>query len=472
MAVVGAGVTGLATAYLLARSRTAMRLEVFEAEAQVGGKARTTVRDGYTVDWGPNGFLAGVPDTIELVRDLGLAGELQPASPAARRRYLYHDGGLRPLPSTPQAFLVSEVVPPAGRLRAALEPALARRLAGGPREREESVHAFLARHFGATFAVALADVLVAGIAAGDARELSLDALFPRLRAMEQAHGSLVRALLAQQRDARQRRAAASGDDDAAGGPRRPAARLTSFRQGGMQRLLDALAQALPAPVRLATPVAALEHDGADPHPYALRLASGRREAFDDVVIATPAPAAAALLRPLAPAAADALAAIPYAGVRVFGLGFDRIDVPCALDGFGFLAPRGQGVRSLGVLWTSTLYPAHAPAGKVLLRVLAGGRHDPEMLELPHDAALAAVRRDLRLSMGITAAPEFLESVIWALAIPQYTLGHARRLRAIEEGLSGLPGVHLAGNAYRGVGVNASVREARRVAQALTGAGRA
>jgi len=457
VAVVGAGITGLATAYLLSRERPAWQVAVLESGEHVGGKARTTVRGGYTVDWGPNGFLTSAPETLELARALGLEDELQPAADAARHRFLYRDGGLRPLPASPQAFLTSEVVPFPGRARAALEPWLGSRGAG-----EESVHAFLARHFGRGFADALADAFVSGITAGDPRELSLDALFPRMRAMERAHGSLVRALVAQQRAARRRRR------EAGAGPRPPApGRLTSFREGGMQRLLDALADALPRPVRLGAAVTALER-APDGPAYRLRLAGGEPEAFDAVVVTAPAPSAAGLLRPLAPSAADALAAIPYAGVRVFGLGFDRIDVPRVLDGFGFLVPRGQGVRSLGVLWTSTLYPGRAPAGKVLLRVLAGGRLDPAMLELSDDDALAAVRRDLRISMGVVAEPEFVETVRWPRAIPQYTLGHGARLSALEAGLAGLPGLQLAGNAYRGVGVNDCVREARRVVQALTG----
>lgn len=460
VAVIGAGITGLATAYRLERARPDWEVVVFEAEPHVGGKARTTVKGGYTVDWGPNGFLASAPQTLELAHDLGLGEALQPASDSARRRYLYRDGGLRLLPASPPAFLASEVVPLHGRLRAALEVVLASHGVG-----EESVHAFLARHFGRAFADALADAFVSGITAGDARELSVDALFPRLRAMERGHRSLVRALIAQQRAVR-------GDRAAAGpGPRGPgpSGRLTSFRDGGMQRLLDALRAALRGEVRLGTRVEGLETGGE--RGYRLRVANADTrtpvDTFDDVVLTVPALAAAALLRPHLPDAADALAAIPYAGVRVFGLGFDRIDVPRALDGFGFLVPRGQGVRSLGVLWTSSLYPGRAPAGKVLLRVLAGGRLDPEMLELSDGEALAAVRRDLLLTMGIAAQPEFVETVRWPEAIPQYTLGHARRLRSADAALATFPGLHLAGNAYRGVGVNDCVREAERVADLLS-----
>lgn len=237
----------------------------------------------------------------------------------------------------------------------------------------------------------------------------------------------------------------------------------------MQRLVEALWSALPSPVRLGASVQALQPSEAGGG-YLLAIEDAAPERVDTVILATPAPTSAALLRPLVPAAAEALAAIPYAGVRVFGLGFDRVDVPRTLDGFGFLVPRGEGVRSLGVLWTSALYPQRAPDGKTLLRVLAGGRLDPGMLALSDDEALHAVRRDLRLTMGIAAEPEFVEAVRWERAIPQYTLGHEARVRAAEQALAALPGTHLAGNAYRGVGVNDCVRDARRVVAAVTASG--
>ncbi len=490
--VIGGGPTGLATAFLLLRARPGLEVSLFERDPALGGKARTTVRDGYTVDWGPNGFLTSAPETLALAHALGLGDELQPAGEAARRRYLYLDGGLRPLPTTPPAFLASELVSWPGKLRAAGEL-----LVGGRVDAEESVHAFLARHFGRELADALGGAMVAGITAGDPHELSVDALFPRLRAMERSHGSVLRALIAQQRGAARRARGAAGP--AAGGAaptaggyaaaprvetptagraghatRRPApgpgGRLTSFRNGGVERLVGALAAALGPRARSACAVTALE-----PLPgggATVRLEDGSAVRADRVVVTTPAPAAAALLEPHLPAVAAGLRAIPYAGVRVLGLGYDRIDVPRILDGFGFLVPRGQGVRSLGVLWTSTLFPGRAPQGKVLLRVMAGGRTDREMVTLASAEALAAVRRDLEITMGIVTQPEFVEERLWPHAIPQYTLGHADRVGAIARGLAALPGVHLAGNAYRGVGLNDCVRDAHRVVAAILGEGAA
>lgn len=497
LAILGGGITGLTTAFLALQAQPDIRLVVLEREDVTGGKARTTVRDGYTVDWGPNGFVSSAPHTLDLVRRLGIEADLQPALATAAKRYLYHDGGLRPFPSTPPAFLATEVLSVPGKLRAVLELAL-----GGRHDGEETVYSFLERHFGRGLANALAGSLVAGTTAGDPRLLSVDALFPRLRDMEREHGSLLRAFIGMgRRAARTKRADATGRLEgvraqavgttrptpgstpntapvgvpADGSPPPGRGRLTSFRAGGMQHLLDTLHQAVGPRVRTGTRVTRLQlamadtaADGGAPAPHAVEMASGERLLATDVVITTPSHVAAGLLEPQLRSASSALRDIPYSGVRVFGLGFDRIDVPRVLDGFGFLPSPAQGVRSLGVLWSSAIYPGRAPDGKVLLRVLAGGSLDAEMLRLSDDDALAMVLRDLERTMGIVAEPEFREIVTWPHAIPQYTLGHLSRVHAIDDALSAYRGVHLAGNAYRGVSINDSVRDAARTVDRILG----
>lgn len=436
--ILGAGPTGLATAHRLRRLRPDWRLTVLEKDPVAGGKVRTVRRDGFVVEGGPNGFLSNAPQTLALVRELGLEGELQEASEAARRRYLYRGGGLRPLPGSPPAALRSELLSPTGKARALAELVL-----GSRSDREESVHDFLARHFGRELAERLGGAMVAGVAAGDPRALSVDALFPRLRELEREHGSVLRGMIRSTR--------APG-------------RLTSLR-GGTGRLLEALAEELGGALRTGVEAVALARG---PDGFELTLRGGERLAADAVVLTVPAFAAASLLEPLAPAAA-VLGEIPYAPVRVFGLGYERVDVPHPLDGFGFLVPRGQGLRSLGVLWSSALFPDRAPAGRVLLRVLAGGSTDPRFAELGSAEALAAVRRDLRVAMGVVAEPVLVEEWNWRRGIPQYTLGHGARVARAEAALADLPGLVLAGNAYRGVGLNDCVRDAERAAARVAGA---
>lgn len=196
--------------------------------------------------------------------------------------------------------------------------------------------------------------------------------------------------------------------------------------------------------------------------------SGRRIRARELVLCTPAHVTSRLLEDLLPEAAHALAEIPYPDVDVFALGFDRIDVPSALDGFGLLVPRGEGVRSLGVLWSSALYPQRSPAGTALLRVIAGGVPDPSLPGLSDEEALAVVARDLRVTMGVTATPRFVRRLRLARAIPQYELGHGERVERALRSAREYGRLYLAGNALFGVGVNDCVRDAERLAAEVLG----
>ena len=443
--IVGGGLAGLSAAFFLQQARPELRITVLEKDPEAGGKVRSHLRDGYTVDWAANGFLPNVPDTLELVRELGL--ELREAAEVAKYRFLYKNGALQKLPASPPAFLTSNLLLPSEKLRAAAEPILGRAHSG-----EETVYDFMARHFGRGVAEVFAGPFILGITSGDAKRLSLDALFPRFRALERQHGSLVRGLIAQQRTAKEN---AKENPE----PDKPK-RLTSF-PGSSGALVETLQKKFTG--RLETGVAINQLRPAE-GAFELTV-SGERLKADAVILATPPFVSAEFVQPFAPDAATALRGIPYADVQVFGLGYHRIDVPNALDGFGFLVPRGEGVRVLGVLYSSSIFPGQAPDGRVLLRVIAGGSVDPEFAALSPGEALAAVHRDLRVTMGIVAEPEFVEHIPWPKGIPQYELGHLEKVARAKDALADCP-IFLTGNAYHGVGVNDTVRDARKTAAAV------
>ena len=457
--VVGGGISGLATAYHVSRAHPEAAVTVLESEREVGGTSRSDTVDGYTIDRGANGFLTNVPHTLELARELGLEAELQPAADAAKLRFLYYRDALRALPSSPGQFLSTRLLSLTAKLRVALEPfAPARDPAV-----DETVFDFASRRLGKAFAEVFIAPMVLGITAGDARSTSLAALFPRMRQLEDRHGSLIRGMLAGRREARRR----AEEDRIRGGPAGPGGRLTSFREGGAGRLIQALRRQLGERVKTGAKVVTLKAvtptDGSA-HRYALELASGESLEGEVVVLAIPAYVSADLLEQLLPEVRTDLQAIPYAGVRVLGLGYPRSAVSHPLDGFGFLVPRGQGVRILGCLWTSSLFPNQAPTGRVLLRIIAGGVPDPEFVTLGNEEALQVVREDLRRTMGITAEPQMVRHIRWPRAIPQYTVGHQQRVERIMNALEKRPGLLLTGNSYHGIGLNDCTREARRVAE--------
>jgi oxygen-dependent protoporphyrinogen oxidase len=428
---------------------------VYEREDSPGGTAQTDTVGGYTIDRGPNGFLTNVPDSVDLVQALGLEAELRSATEAVKHRFLFVREALQSLPTSPAEFITTPLLGLGAKARVALEPFAHRR----DPNIDETVYAFAQRRLGTAFADAFITPMVLGITSGDAKSTSLESLFPRMRALEDRHGSLLKGMIYQQRQARK----AAEEGRVRGGPTGPGGRLTSFRSGGVATLTKALGKALGPDLKLSIGVSGLRYEkGA----FSLKLDDGSAAKADAVVLATPAFVTARLVRDLAPEAVEDLLDIPYTGVRVLGLGYARADVPHPLDGFGFLVPPGQGVGFLGCLWTSTLFPDQAPEGKVLLRVIAGGVRDPNFVDLSDDEALESVRQDLYRSMGIAAEPEMVHHVRWPRAIPQYTVGHAERVKRIENALSKVPGLLTTGNAYHGIGLNDCVRDAERIVATL------
>jgi oxygen-dependent protoporphyrinogen oxidase len=453
--VIGAGVSGLAVTFHL-RERLAERGDVqvacLEATGRPGGNIRTDQEDGFTCEWGPNGFLDNEPATLELVRKLGIEDRLLPSNQSAATRFIYRDGRLRKLPTGPLSFLTSNVLSLPGRLRVLCEPlARARKGAG-----DESVFDFASRRIGREAAATLVDAMVSGIFAGDAGNLSLRSAFPKMWKMENEHGSLFRAMLA-----RRRQAGASGERPA-GGPAGPGGTLTSFWTG-MQDLVDALARAVGASLRLDTRVTHVADMGV--RGFRVYLTEGAPIDAPVVVLACPAWFASEITRSMDEEMAAAMAAIPPAPLAVVHLGYFAGEIGGAPEGFGFLVPRGQGPRMLGCLWSSSIFDGRAGEGRALLTCMIGGAHDPEAIGLTDAQLVETARFDLRTTMGIEAEPRFTRIFRHPRGIPQYTLGHPGRIELIARRLLEHPGMLVCGNSYRGISVNACAAEAPEVAEA-------
>lgn len=459
----GGGIAGLSLAVSLRRRLPASEYDVIvlERAERAGGNIRTESIQGFKCEWGPNGFLDNVPETLALVHDLGLDSRVQRSSDQARRRFIYHAGRLHEVPGGPVAFLASGLLSLRGKLRMAWEPFASPRPDG-----DETIHAFVTRRIGREAADVLIDPMVSGIFGGNARELSLAACFPKMAQMEADYGGLFKAMLGKMRERRAARQAAAANAGSAPQPMgAPTGTLTSFT-GGMQDLIDALVSRLGSSIATSAAARAVEQTGTR---WMVTADGVGVIDADAVVLAGPAGVSAALIGPFDDELGAMLTGIHSAPLAVICLGYDEMAVARdrgPLDGFGFLIPRGEGPRILGALWDSSVYPGRAPQGRVLIRAIAGGAHDPGILSLGDDELLAVVRDDLRRAMELTLAPDFIKIFRHPLGIPQYTVGHLARLDAIDRRLARWPGLFLAGNAYRGPAINACVADAERLGDTI------
>jgi len=454
--IVGGGIAGLTTAlYLRDLAATlpgGLEISILEADSRVGGNIRTDYCDGFTVEHGPNGYLDNAPATAALMERLSLTSELQKADTRASKRYLYRDGILHLLPTGPLSFFSSRILSPRGRARFLLEP-FARRKAAG---QDETVHEFASRRIGAEAANVLIDAMVSGVFAGNTQSLSLASTFPKLAAMETEHGSLVRAMLAKSRTRR----ADAGDRIRAGGPAGPGGTLTSF-QRGLNTLIDRLATELEDSICCDREVTAIEPVAANRSTgWRVETTTGQTLDANAVVVAIPASRAAPLLTAVDRTVGEAIGQIPSASLAVIALGYDATDVDGLLDGFGFLIPRGEGLRALGCLWDSTIFPGRAAEDKVLIRVMIGGAHDPGAVELDDESLLSIAVAELETTMNLAAAPTLSRVYRYPIGIAQYVRGHQANLDTIHESLGKKPGLWIAGSSFYGISMNACIEQAR------------
>lgn len=448
--VVGGGITGLCAAWHLARDLGRENVTLFEADTWVGGTTRTETAHGYVCDWGPNGFLDREPATLDWIAELGLSSALLRANESAKHRFIFTKNRLNEAVGPPK-FFFSPMLSVKGRLRLMGEP-----LVPGKRDHTgETIWQFAARRIGKEAADTLVGPMVSGVFGGDARVLSLEHCFPRMAAMEREYGGLTRALIARKRQ------------NKAASPMGPSGSLTSFREG-IGRLPAEVARSLGDVVCTGERVVRVRRSGQGY--YAVETEKGRSLKARAVVVAAPAYAAADLCRELDAEVSTALESIQYAGIAVVCTGYPNAAVQGNTNGFGFLVPRQEGLRILGCLWTSSMFPDQSPPGSTLLRTMFGGYTDSEAVQLSDSELLECVHRELHPIMGIDGDPEYVRIFRWPRGIPQYLVGHGEILREIEASEVRHPGLAFAGNAFRGVGLNdcvlSALRAHRRVIDSL------
>jgi protoporphyrinogen/coproporphyrinogen III oxidase len=453
IAIVGGGISGLAAAFALEERRQAgdsLDYAVYESAPRFGGVLATEQVDGCLVEAGPDSFLTEKPWAADLCRRLGMEDQLIGSSDGDRKTYILVKGKLIPLPDGLMFMVPTRLAPSllSGLFSSATKFRMMREWRMAPRqsENDESVAALVERHYGAEMVDRLADPLLSGVYGGEASQLSVRAVLPRFVEMESKYGSLGRGMLAARKNVK---------------PAKTVLPIFTSLKDGMQQLSGALAARLsPQALRTNTRVEAVQQQE-----QGWVISAGyASDTFDAVIVATSAPVAGPLLEITCANLASELKAIPYSSSMTVALGFDK-DVRAALPpGFGFLVPRSEGMRMLAATFVHNKFPHRAPHDRALIRCFLGGSRDGQVLELPDDEILSVVCQELRQILGLRAEPLFTRVYRWKKAMAQYTVGHLDRLRRIEALLKQAPGLALAGNAYRGIGVPDCVRSGELAAQ--------
>jgi oxygen-dependent protoporphyrinogen oxidase len=463
VAIIGGGISGLTAAFTLEAPRSAGTLDytLYESSPSLGGVLRTEHIQGCIVEAGPDSFISEKPWAADLCRTLGLGDQLIGSNDADRKTYILVRGHLIPMPDG-LMFMVPTKILPTGfsplfswttKLRMAQELFHPPRAANA----DESVASLVERHYGAEMVDRLADPLLSGVYGGEAASLSVRAVLPRFAEMERVHGSLGRAMLAARKKLPQ------------SAHKTPVPLFTSLKNG-MQQLVETLVPRLhPASLVTNAPVQSIQPEAGgwtvEVYPEARRTGL-KSDHFDAVILAVPTYAAAKLLSISSPQLANELAAIGYSSSITVGLGYGREVRQSLPPGFGFLVPRSEGKRLLAATFVHNKFPHRAPDDRALLRCFFAGSTAESLWQLSDDAIIAVVRNELQQILGLRAAPLFARVYKWKSAMAQYGVGHLDRLDRIERLRQQLPGLALAGNGYRGIGVPDCVRSGHDAAKQI------
>lgn len=476
VAIIGGGISGLATAYYLqrhaAQNNRAFRYTLIERSPNPGGKIVTETINGYgdapfIVEGGPDSFVTQKPWALQLAREIGLQDHFLGTNDHLRKNFVIHkgkptqlpDGVMLIVPTRFRPFLLSPLISPLGKLRMGLDFIIPRRTD----DADETLANFVRRRLGDEALDKIAEPLLSGIYNAEAEKQSLLATFPRFREIEKQHGSLIRGMLAS-RMAAQGKSAPSQQTPTQSAPAKPLSAFVTFR-GGAQELINGLAPKLTGDIRLSTEVTALTPISDDPSQgYQLTLNNGSTLQAKQVILATPAFVSAKLLNELAPTSAKLLDSIRYVSTGTVSFAYRRSEVNHPLNGFGVVIPRSEKRPINAITWSSTKFNHRAPTDHALIRVFFGGSRNPEIVERPDEEIIATALSELNALLGIDAKPLFHRLFRWRNATPQYDVGHLQLVTNIEAALP--TGIYVTGSPYRGIGIPDCVHQAQQTADLL------
>lgn len=474
VAIVGGGITGLSAAYklqnLAAAAGISFPIYLIEKDHRLGGKVTTDIVDDFVIEGGPDSFLARKPQAANLAREVGLGDELVGTNPKTRVTYILHRGRLLPIPEgmalvAPTKFLPfakSPLISPLGKARMLADLVLPRRAS----DTDESIAHFVRRRMGREALNSMVEPLLTGIYAGDADELSILATFPQLRELEDKYGSLMRGLLAQRKEA-----ARIGANTRISTARTAPAPMTSERRGttmfqtlrnGLQALIEQVTAKL-TNVQVLTGVGVGAIEALPEGGYRLPLTNGADLWVEQVIVTAPAFAAADVLVKLSEPAAAILRGIPYVSVATVAFGYPKEAILQPLAGTGFVVPSAEGITLTACTYVTAKWPHASREDQVLLRSYLGqtGR---EVRGWSTDRIIETAKRELGAILPIGAEPNVVRVFHWEDAMPQYKVGHLQQMDRLVQLLSNYRGIHLAGSAYRGLGLPDCIKQGEQAAQ--------
>ena len=474
IAIIGGGISGLTAAYELelARKRGAdIDWHLYEASNRLGGIIETTrhsTPEGeFILEGGPDGWVSEKPWARELAIELGLESELIYSNDATRKTYILIDGKLQPIPDRMRMMVPEDLsaLDSSPLFSESAKQAYAAELNGSNRLKrlapnyDESVANFVRRHFGHEVLTKLAGPLLSGVFGGDVETLSVRSVMPQFVAMEREHGSLIAALQNRERDSTS--------------ARQPI--FTSLRRG-VGVLVDALSGCLPRePIHMRTNITAMERSPSDRWSAVAQTAStatSERRIVDDIVLATSMDATRQILKPIAPEAGALMPAEASSAVLVlFCWPAELAESLTIPQGFGFLVPPGaksEKPQLLAATFVDRKFPDRAPKNARVIRAFFGSGSSERFASMSDNEVAAIALEELRAVMGPLPDPAIELTTVrrWPQSLPQYEVGHLERIAKLEHLVAQVPGLHLLGNSYRGVGIPDLIRDARALARKL------
>ena len=437
IAIVGGGISGLATAFYIRQKNPEVSITLFEKDERIGGKMKTKEVEGFLFEEGSNGFLSNKPDTLELVKSSGCDDILMRSDDNARIRFIYKDA-LHQLPESPMAFLKSPLLTCKGKFRVATEYFRAPKVD----DSDETLQSFGYRRVGKEMTDTFLDAMVAGIFASAPDKISVKSAFPAVAKLEREYGGLFKGMLAK----RKKEAGPGGV-------------LMSFK-GGVSSFIDRLAKASKIEIKTGLHVKKIEKrdDG-----YILHV-EDKEENFDKVILSTPAYESAKMLKEVDENLSEMLNSIEYSPISIVGLGYNELSHD--LKGFGLLTTSSAKKEILGVLWDSSIFSDRAPKGKKSLRVMIGGQRNPELALKSDEELLEIAVCGVKETMGLEAVPDVSYVKRYERGIPNYRVGHLESMEKLFEKLKDHKGLYLSSNAYYGVGLNDCVGNSKKMAEQI------